>query len=101
MNRRKPVVLRGLLATLIFSSALVTAQKPHVLSHRGEEKAAPPPAPALRVTPQLTQEDLEAFLDGFIPIELQRDDIAGAVVAVVKDGKGAFRQRLWLCRGKD
>jgi len=90
MNRRKPVVLRGLLATLIFSSALVTAQKPHVLSHRGEEKAAPPPAPALRVTPQLTQEDLEAFLDGFIPIELQRDDIAGAVVAVVKDGKVLF-----------
>jgi CubicO group peptidase (beta-lactamase class C family) len=90
MNSHKPVALFGLLAALIFSSALVTAQKPHVLPHRGEEKAAPPPAPAPQVTPQLTKEDLEAFFDGFIPIELQRDDIAGAVVIVVKDGKVLF-----------
>ena len=33
---------------------------------------------------------MEAFLDGFIPIELQRDDIAGAVVIVVKDGQVFF-----------
>ncbi len=40
--------------------------------------------------PQLTREDVEAFLDGFIPIQLQRDDIAGAVVIIVKDGKVLF-----------
>jgi CubicO group peptidase (beta-lactamase class C family) len=34
----------------------------------------------------LTKEDVEAWLDGFIPYALQRGDIAGAVVAVVKDG---------------
>ncbi len=33
---------------------------------------------------------MEAFLDGFIPIELQRDDIAGAVVMIVKDGQVLF-----------
>jgi hypothetical protein len=38
----------------------------------------------------VTKEDLEAFFDGFIPIELQRDDIAGAVVLLVKDGKVLF-----------
>lgn len=36
--------------------------------------------------PQLTAEDLGAFLDGFVPFELERENIAGAVVLVVKDG---------------
>ena len=39
---------------------------------------------------ELTAADLEAFLDGVMPMQLQRADIAGAVVAVVKDGKVLF-----------
>jgi CubicO group peptidase (beta-lactamase class C family) len=35
---------------------------------------------------QLTVDDLHAFLDGFMPMQLEREDIAGAVVLVVKDG---------------
>ncbi|MGH8186930.1 MAG: serine hydrolase domain-containing protein, partial [Steroidobacteraceae bacterium] len=35
----------------------------------------------------LTRADLEAWLDGAIPIALERGDLAGAVVAVVKDGE--------------
>jgi CubicO group peptidase (beta-lactamase class C family) len=42
----------------------------------------PPPAPA----PQLTRADVEAWLDGYLPYAIQRADIAGAVVVVVKDG---------------
>src|SRR5687768_15148633 len=42
------------------------------------------PAP---VSPQLTREDLEAWLDGFIPFGLARGNIAGAIVVVVKDGQ--------------
>ena len=34
----------------------------------------------------LTQADAEAWLDGFMPYALQRGDIPGAVVVVVKDG---------------
>jgi CubicO group peptidase (beta-lactamase class C family) len=40
--------------------------------------------------PELTAADLEAFLDGLMPAQLEREDIAGAVVAVVKDGKVLF-----------
>ena len=40
--------------------------------------------------PELTATDLEAFLDGLMPAQLEREDIAGAVVAVVKDGKVLF-----------
>ena len=59
-------------------------------------KATPvPPAPQLptagesRVTEhshELTAADVHAFLDGFVPMQLEREDIAGAVVLVVKDG---------------
>lgn len=35
----------------------------------------------------LSRSDLETYLDGFFPYALQRGDIAGAVVAVVKDGE--------------
>jgi CubicO group peptidase (beta-lactamase class C family) len=38
----------------------------------------------------LTASDVEAFLDGVMPIELKADDIAGAVVSVVKDGRPLF-----------
>jgi len=39
---------------------------------------------------QLTQSDLEAFLDGMMTLQLAREDIAGAVISVVKDGKVFF-----------
>lgn len=35
----------------------------------------------------LTRPDLEAWLDGFMPYALQRGNVAGAVVVVVKDGQ--------------
>ena len=40
--------------------------------------------------PQLTAADVEAFLDGVVPLQLDREDIAGATVAIVKDGKLLF-----------
>ena len=60
--------------------------------------AAPPPRPARAPAvaksnvPQLTAGDLAAFLDGIVPLQLQRDDIAGAAVAVVADGKVLFER---------
>ncbi|WP_116809718.1 serine hydrolase domain-containing protein [Steroidobacter cummioxidans] len=56
----------------------------------------PPPGPATETTvPQaeppgaapLTRENVEAWLDGYLPYALQTGDIAGAVVVVVKDGQ--------------
>src|SRR5579875_1544823 len=83
--------LVALVAALLFCSATLLAQKPQVLpQHVPARITLMPPPPAPQVTPQLTPEDLAAFFDGFIPIELQRDDIAGAVVVVVKDGNVLF-----------
>jgi CubicO group peptidase (beta-lactamase class C family) len=38
-------------------------------------------------TPALTKTDLDGWLDGFMPYALSSGDVAGAVVAVVKDGQ--------------
>ena len=58
-------------------------------------QVAVPPAtpPAVPPTPQipsgahpLTAADLETFFDGILPLQLERSDIAGATVLVMKDG---------------
>jgi CubicO group peptidase (beta-lactamase class C family) len=40
--------------------------------------------------PEMTASDVEAFLDGMVPMQLQREDIAGAVIVIVRDGKILF-----------
>jgi CubicO group peptidase (beta-lactamase class C family) len=56
----------------------------------GGKPAAPPQsAPVLRA---MTAADLEAFLDGVVPLQIERADIAGVVVAVVKDGHVLFEK---------
>src|SRR5215467_11257425 len=45
----------------------------------GESRVTEPPH-------ELTAVDVHAFLDGFVPMQLERENIAGAVVLVVKDG---------------
>jgi len=39
---------------------------------------------------EMTASDVEAFLDGIVPLQLAQDDIAGATIAIVKDGKLLF-----------
>ncbi|MEP6938147.1 MAG: serine hydrolase [Rudaea sp.] len=67
---------------------------PPAASALHEPTAAPPPAApaaALTSTPQgaheLSAADVDAWLDGFMPYAMATGDIAGAVVAVVKDGR--------------
>ena len=53
----------------------------------GAEEAAAPQGQPQAAPPSLTAEDVNTWLDGYMPYALQTGDIAGAVVAVVKDGK--------------
>src|SRR5215470_3903552 len=56
-------------------------------------KSAPANSAAAAVHGQeLTAADLSAFLDGLVPQQIEKADIAGAVVAVVKDGKVLFER---------
>jgi len=51
---------------------------------------APLPAPSPGGTHEMTAADVEAFLDGLVPLQIKQADIAGATIAVVKDGKLLF-----------
>lgn len=53
--------------------------------------AAAPSAPSPAAVP-LTREDVNAWLDGFMPVAIDRSAIAGAVVVVVKDGAVLFEK---------
>ena len=46
-----------------------------------------PSAHPAQSPPEISASDVEAFLDGLVPMQLQREDLAGAVIVVVKDGK--------------
>lgn len=48
---------------------------------------APAPVPPPPVKHPLTPADVEAFLDGIVSLQLETEDIAGATVSIVKDGK--------------
>jgi CubicO group peptidase (beta-lactamase class C family) len=51
--------------------------------------SSPAPKP-WQSAPEMTAADVGAFLDGLVPQQLKREDIAGAVVVIVKDGNILF-----------
>lgn len=79
---------------LVFSTLVGTAWP-----QRRKPKLPTKPAPRIQETTppstaepahSMTADDLGAFLDGIVPLQLAREDIGGAVVLVVKDGKILF-----------
>ncbi len=66
------------LTALLLGLAITAASAEEAAAPQGQPQAAPP---------SLTAEDVNTWLDGYMPYALQTGDIAGAVVAVVKDGK--------------
>jgi CubicO group peptidase (beta-lactamase class C family) len=76
---------------IVFCALNLSAQKPK------ENPLAPKTKGTTQEKPQteaaaheLTPEDLQAFLDGMVPLQIAREDIAGVVISVVKDGKPFF-----------
>jgi len=51
--------------------------------------AATTPAPAAH---PLEKADLEAFFDGLVPLQMERSDVAGATVLVMKDGQELLKK---------
>lgn len=86
----------ALLAAIAFRADWIAMAQGPAHAPLAPPKPTPPPAAQPASPPQgaqaheLTASDVEAFLDGLIPTELKADDIAGAVVAVVKDGQPLF-----------
>ncbi|MGH9640913.1 MAG: serine hydrolase domain-containing protein, partial [Terriglobales bacterium] len=82
-----PATVQGVDAQSGQGPATKAVPAPPATTTAGKENVPiQPPSPA----PALTTADVEAFLDGVMPLQLAREDVAGAVVLVVKDGKVLF-----------
>jgi CubicO group peptidase (beta-lactamase class C family) len=74
----------------LLSAPAARAQTPSpALEAAGPGLAA---AQARPTTRPMTREDLESFVDGIMSQRLERDNIAGAAIAVVKDGAVLFEK---------
>ena len=94
MNILETKTMRILTALMIFGltfPSLILGQVPHApnLSSKPDTGQTISGTKEQRV-PELTAADAEAFLDGILPLQLAREDIAGASIAIVKDGKLLF-----------
>lgn len=65
---------------------VAAAQVPDAPQKRPVADASVPVTETVHVAPRLTEDDVSAWLDGFMPFALDRGDVAGAVVTVVRDG---------------
>jgi len=86
--------LLAVLAAAAFSSpaqAPVAPKVPVAAPPAQPQAAAPVPATPNQAHP-LTADDLQAFFDGVFPLQLERSDVAGATVLVMKDGNVLFEK---------
>jgi CubicO group peptidase (beta-lactamase class C family) len=79
--------LLGMVSALPAAAQAGQDPRPAVVAQPAAEAPAQPATVATSTAPSLTRADLGAWLDGFMPYALERGDIAGAVVVVVKDGR--------------
>lgn len=87
-------ISRILGCAVLIASCVLSAQNPLPQKTNKEKRPEAPvtkPVPG-EATHDLTTTDLESFMDGLMPAEIGHNDIAGAVVAVVKDGKVIFEK---------
>ena len=90
-SRGYPATATGLLllVTLFCIGTWAQPSRPSSPSVKPSVPAAVAPVPPA-TGHEMTGADLEAFLDGLMPAQLEREDIAGAVIAVVKNGQVLF-----------
>lgn len=78
----------SIIAALLVSSVLLAqAGAAPTVSDPVQPTPAPVGAPPAAETRTLDAQDVNAWLDGFVPYALATGDIAGSVVVVVKDGQ--------------
>ena len=80
----------SLLSASLLSFAAVAQAPAAPPATKAPEQAPVTATPAVieaPTPPSLTRADLEAWLDGFIPYAINKGDVAGAIVVVVKDGQ--------------
>jgi CubicO group peptidase (beta-lactamase class C family) len=82
------LVVGAMMSALVALEAQAQLPVPEAPKRQATEiPAAPAAQTGVPVAIQMTREDVEAFLDGIMSQRMERDNMAGAVVAVVKNGE--------------
>jgi len=94
MTRLRTLILLLALCILLPARAVPpqvpVPQKPaSPLAHLESQQSSATPPPS---THPLEKADLEAFFDGLVPLQMERSDVAGATVLVLKDGKELLKK---------
>ena len=90
-GRESRVVSCFALSVLIMALCVeLAAQAPTPVTPTAKGATGTPEASQETSAPEMTAADVSAFLDGLMPNQLAREDITGAVVLVIKDGKVLF-----------
>jgi CubicO group peptidase (beta-lactamase class C family) len=80
------ILLPALAAPPQTTAPTKTPAPPAAAETKSEPAVAPPAAHALE------KADLEAFFDGLVPLQMERSDVAGATVLVMKDGQELLKK---------
>ena len=80
------LVAAPLLTVVTAFAQTPTAKTPSAASPVAQPEAIKPGTSTPTPAHSLDQDDLTAFFDGILPLQLERSDIAGASVLVMKDG---------------
>jgi len=78
-------LIGAVVALCVLAGPSIAQQEPARLSGSASPAKAPP-ATVSAAPRALVRDDVETWLDGFMATRLERSDVAGAVVVVVKDG---------------
>jgi CubicO group peptidase (beta-lactamase class C family) len=87
MSRQHP---RIFCIFLLFCSLSLTVAVHAALAEQAPASGAAPATAGPAAAHPLERADLEPWLDGFMPYAIERGDVAGGVVAVVKNGELVF-----------
>src|SRR5262249_44334143 len=88
--RQPAAVLQISLLVLLCSTAVTSQHQSPAAPGMAEQPAPAGASKAPEPRHEMTAADVEAVLAGFMPMQLQRENIAGAVVLVVKDNRVLF-----------
>lgn len=78
------------LLVVFLAAAPAFAQGPQPRVPQKQQPKPAKPAPVAAPPHALAKDDVETFFDGLVPFQLAREDIAGVVIAIVKDGQIFF-----------
>jgi CubicO group peptidase (beta-lactamase class C family) len=87
---KQPAALLRILLIALFCCTAAIPQAPKTTPTSPATPASAAEPKISEPAHEMTAADVSAFLDGFMPMQIQREDIAGAVVLVVKDGRVLF-----------